>query len=120
STLTKPPESLSPLELLQHVNFLRNTGQDADSYALALWRKAGGALMTIAMLLISIPFVFGSIRSGLGNKLVFAAIIGIAVYLLDQIIANTGLLLRINPIFVALFPSIFLILIANLWLRRVF
>ncbi len=120
STLTKPPESLSPTELLRHVDFLRSTSQDADAYALALWRKIGSALMTIAMLLISIPFIFGSIRAGLGNKLVFATIIGIAVYLTDQIIANAGLMLGLNPIFVALAPSILLILIANLWLRRVF
>ncbi len=120
ATLTKPPESLSPIELSRHVDFLRSTGQDAGSYALALWRKVGSATMTVAMLLIAIPFVFGSIRSGLGNKLVFAAIIGITVYLFDQIFANTGLLLGINPVFVALFPSIVLILFALLWLRRVF
>jgi lipopolysaccharide export system permease protein len=120
ATLTKPPESLSPYELVRHVDFLRNTGQDADSYALALWRKAGSGLLTIAMLLLSIPFVFGSIRSGLGNKLVLAALIGVAVYLLDQILANAGLLLRLDPAFVALAPSVMLIVLAIFWLRRVF
>lgn len=119
-TLTKPPESLSPLELARHVEFLRSTGQDADSYALALWRKVGSALMTIAMLLLSIPFVFGSIRTGLSNKLVFAALIGIAVYLLDQIIANTGLILHLNPALTALVPGLIMIVLANLWLRRTF
>jgi len=120
ATLTKLPESLSPYELMRHVDFLRNTGQDADSYALALWRKAGSAFLTIAMLLLSIPFVFGSIRIGLGNKLVLAALIGVAVYLLDQILANAGLLLRLDPAFVALVPSLMLILLAIVWLRRVF
>lgn len=117
-TLTKPPESLSPLELVRHVEFLRSTGQDADSYALALWRKVGSALMTIAMLLLSIPFVFGSIRTGLSNKLVFAALIGIAVYLLDQIIANAGLILRLNPAFIALVPGLLMIILANIWLHK--
>jgi len=120
ATLTKPPESLSPLELVRHVDFLRNTGQDADSYALALWRKAGSALLTIAMLLLSIPFIFGSIRSGLANKLVLATLIGVAVYLLDQILANAGLVLRLDPAFAALTPSTVLILLAILWLRRMF
>lgn len=119
-TLTKPPESLSPLELVRHVEFLRSTGQDADSYALALWRKVGSALMTVAMLLLSIPFVFGSIRTGLSNKLVLAALIGIAVYLLDQIIANAGLILRLNPAFIALVPGLLMIILANVWLRRTF
>jgi len=120
ATLTKPPESLSPLELFRHVEFLRSTGQDAGSYALALWRKAGSALMTIAMLLLSIPFVFGSIRSGLSNKLIFATLIGMAVYLLDQIIANAGLILHLNPALVALGPGFAIIILANLWLRRTF
>lgn len=120
ATLTKPPESLSPYELVRHVDFLRNTGQDADSYALALWRKAGSGLLTIAMLMLSIPFVFGSIRTGLGNKLVLAALIGVAVYLLDQILANAGLLLRLDPAFVALAPSVMLIALAVFWLRRIF
>lgn len=119
-TLTKPPESLSPLELVRHVEFLRSTGQDADSYALALWRKVGSALMTIAMLLLSIPFVFGSIRTGLSSKLVFATLIGITVYLLDQIIANAGLILRFNPALIALAPGLMMIILANLWLRRTF
>ena len=118
ATLTKPPESLSPFELARHVEFLRSTGQDAKSYALTLWRKAGSALMTIAMLLLSIPFVFGSIRAGLSNKLVFAALIGIAVYLLDQIIANIGLILDLNPAFIALVPGLIMILLASLWLNR--
>lgn len=120
ATLTKPPESLSPTELFRHVGFLRATGQEVDSYAMAFWRKIGSAIMTIAMLLIAIPFIFGSIRTGLGNKLTLSAIIGIVVYLLDQIIANVGLLLNLNPAFVALFPGIVMILLANLWLRRIF
>src|SRR5687768_17205423 len=119
STLTKSPESLSPIELFLHIRFLRATGQEADAYALALWRKIGGALTTIAMLLLSIPFVFGSVRTGLGNRLVFAAMLGISVYLLDQIIANTGLLLHLNPVVVALSPGLLLIGLASFWLRRV-
>jgi len=119
SSLNKTPESLSPVELFQHVRFLRTTGQEADAYALALWRKAGGALTTIAMLLLSIPFVLGYSRTGLVNKLVLAAMVGIGVYLLDQIIANAGLLLHLNPALIALFPGLALIVLANFWLRRI-
>lgn len=120
ATLTKSPESLSPIELFLHVRFLRATGQEAKAYALALWRKIGGALTTIAMLLLSIPFVFGSVRTGLGSRLVFATMLGISVYLFDQIIANTGLLLHLNPAFIALSPGLLLIGVAGFWLRRVF
>jgi lipopolysaccharide export system permease protein len=120
ATLTKAPESLSPVELFLHVRFLRATGQEAEAYALALWRKAGAILTTIAMLLLSIPFVFGSVRAGLGNRLVLAAMLGISVYLLDQVFSNLGLLWHLNPALTALLPGAMLITLANIWLRRVF
>lgn len=119
STLTKSPESLSPIELFFHVRFLRATGQEGDAYALALWRKAGGAVTTIAMVLFSMPFVFGSVRAGLGNRLVLASMLGISVYLFDQIIANMGLLLHLNPALTALLPGLLLIALASLWLQRI-
>ena len=119
STLTKSPDSLSPFDLFHHVRFLKNTGQEADAYELALWRKVGGAFITIAMMLLSIPFVFGSSRTGFSKKLVLAVMVGISVHLLDQIIANAGLLLHFPPALTALFPGLALILVANLWLRKI-
>lgn len=119
STLSKPPESLSPVELFNQVRFLRATGQDAKAYALALWRKAGSGLTTIAMMLLSVPFVLGSVRSGLGGRLVVACLTGIGVYLLDLIISNAGLLLDLNPALVALSPGAVLLALAWMWLRRV-
>jgi len=117
-TLTKPPESLSPTELYRHVQFLRGTGQEYRAYALALWRKAGNLLITVAMLLLAIPFVFGAVRTGLGSRLVLAALTGIGVYLLDQIVANAGLMLNINPALVALMPGAMLVAAACVLLRR--
>ena len=119
TTLTKPYESLSPVELYQYIEYLRATGQEANVYALALWRKPGQALTTLGMLLLSVPFVFGSVRTGFANRLVMAAVTGIVVYLLDQIFSNAGLLLDMNPVFVALAPGIILIWIARFWLVRV-
>jgi lipopolysaccharide export system permease protein len=46
--------------------------------------------------------------------------LGMSVYLFDQIFANAGLLLRMNPALVALVPGLMLIAIASLWLRRIF
>ena len=72
STLTKQQESLSPVELFQYITYLQNTGQDSSAYSLILWRKFGGAITTLGMLLFSIPFVLGSVRSGIANRLVLA------------------------------------------------
>ncbi len=121
ATLTKPPESLTPLELLRHAEFLKMTGQKDDAYVMALWRKVGNAIMTVAMILIAVPFIFGFAREGLGGRLVLAALMGIGIYLFDQIIANVGLMLQLDPVVTSIAPGLALIAIAVYWLlRRIF
>jgi len=112
ATLSKPAESLSPKDLYDYVSYLKDTGQKSDAYELALWRKFGGGLVTIAMILLSVPFVFGSVRGGIGNRLVLAGVTGICVYLLDQIVANIGLLLNLSFPLVAFAPGLLLIWLA--------
>ena len=118
ATLTRPPESLSPQELYQYINYLRETDQQDDPYTLALWRKLGGGLITIAMMLLSVPFVFGSVRTGVAYRLVLAGLTGLCVYLLDQIVSNVGLLLGLSFPIVALAPGLILLIIAKLWLDK--
>ena len=119
STLTKEPESLSPIELFNYIEYLRNTGQEYDVYALTLWRKPGEILTMLGMLLLSVPFVIGSVGTGFANRLVLAGVTGIIVYLLDQIFSNVGLILDLNPLLVALAPGTVLIWVARFWLGRV-
>jgi lipopolysaccharide export system permease protein len=119
TTLTKQPESLSPIELYYYIEYLQNTGQEYDIYSLALWRKPGEILTMLGMLLFSVPFVVGSVRTGFANRLVLAGVTGIVVYLLNQIFSNIGLILNLNPLLVALAPGTMLIWTARLWLGRV-
>lgn len=119
ATLTKSQDSLSPVELFRYVTHLQTTGQEGDVYLLALWKKLGGPLTMIGMLLLSVPFVFGSVRTGFANRLVLAGVTGLGVYLLDQIFSNAGLILNLNPSFIALTPGILLIWVARVWLQRI-
>ena len=118
STLNKPPDSLSPTDLFAYVTYLKNTGQQYDAYSLALWRKIGGGLTTLAMMLLSVGFVFGTYRTGLTRSLVLAGLSGIAIYLLDQLISNIGLVMDMNPPFIALAPGLLLILLSSSILRK--
>ena len=115
-----PADSLSAADLHRYTGALRQSGQNADRYALALWRKLGIPLTTGAMVLLSLPFVFGSNRRvTAGKRIMLGAFVGIIFYFADQVIVNLGLLLSINPIVTALTP-VFLICGAAVWkLRRV-
>jgi lipopolysaccharide export system permease protein len=118
ATLTRPAESLSPTQLYELVRYLKATGQEYADYELAFWRKPGGAILLLAMLLVSTPFLFGLPRGGLGKRLVIAAVSGVVIYLLDQIVSGAGLLLNLNPALVALAPGLLLALAGQQLLVR--
>lgn len=118
--LELPPDSLSSFDLHDYIQALGESGQNADRYVLALWRKLSTPLTTGAMILLSLPFIFGSTRKiTAGRRIMTGCIIGIAFYFADQVIVHLGLLLSIAPIITAMTP-VLLISGAAFWqLRRI-
>lgn len=113
-------ESLAPSDLYHYSRDLRARGQRADRYELALWRKLNIPFATFAMVLIAIPFVFGPHdRTGIGRPVLFGAGIGILFYLVDQVLAQIGLLAEINPAITATAPAAVLFIIALVLMQRV-
>ena len=110
-----PPDSLSSADLYRYISALRDSGQNADRYILALWRKLGVPLTTGAMVLLSLPFIFGSTRgASAGKRIMMGSFVGIAFYFGDQVIIHLGLLLSLNPIIIAMTPVVLICGIA-LW-----
>lgn len=111
--LEKPAESLSPVQLYGYVHYLRGTGQSSDVYAVMLWQKLGLPLTTAAMILLAVPFSIGAPRSAsIGSRIALGALVGLGVYLADQIIANVGMLLNLSPPLIALGPGMILLIVA--------
>jgi lipopolysaccharide export system permease protein len=119
--LELPPYSLSAPNLIRYISALRQSGQNADQYSIALWRKLSVPLTTGAMVLLSISFVFGSTRSiSAGYRITIGALVGIVMYFADQMIMQWGLLLNIDPFITAMIPVILISSIAYGRLRNVF
>ncbi len=119
--LELPADSLSPSELYRYVQALRARGQNADQYALAFWQKLAIPLTTGAMVLLSLPFVFGPLRERTaGQRIMVGSMVGIVFYLTDRIIGYLGLVLDLNPAFTALAPVAALVFVGLYLLRRVF
>ena len=118
SVLELPPESLSPSDLYLYINALQQRGQNADHYSLALWQKLVMPLTTGAMVLLSLPFVFGPPRGmTVGLRITLGASVGIGFYLANQIIGYLGLLLDFPAPLTTLTP-VALILAIALWQLR--
>ena len=121
SILELPPYSLSTPNLILYIDALRQSGQNADQYSIALWRKLSVPLTTGAMVLLSLSFVFGSTRSmGAGYRITLGAFIGIILYFTDTIIMQWGLLLNLSPFITAMIPVLLVSGIALSRLRKVF
>ena len=116
--LSVKPHMLPAWDLWRYVVFLKRNGQDAATYEVAFWSKLVAPLVTLVMLFLSIPFVFGPQRSvGIGQRIFTGALIGIVFYLLNRAFSYLALVYGINPLFAALFPTL-LFFAGGIWFFR--
>ncbi|WP_449104068.1 LPS export ABC transporter permease LptG [Pseudomonas veronii] len=117
--LTLPTDSFSIRQLHHYIQFLDASQQPSAEYQMAMWQKLGRPILTLAMILFAVPFTFAQQRSpGLGGRLAIGAVVGLLIYVSNQIIANLGLLLAINVTLTTLLPSIVLLGIALFLIYR--
>ncbi|MBW1851715.1 MAG: LPS export ABC transporter permease LptG [Deltaproteobacteria bacterium] len=111
-----PPESLSPSALYQYTRILQARGQNADQYKMVFWQKVSTPLTTVAMVLLSLSFVFGPTRGmTAGHRIMMGSTVGIVLYFLNQILGHFGLILGVNPALTTVTPLAVILSLA-LWL----
>ncbi|OQW95623.1 MAG: LPS export ABC transporter permease LptG [Beggiatoa sp. IS2] len=114
------PEKLSSLGLYKYIQYLQKSEQNSEKYELALWTRLSYPLINIVMILLAVPFVFGSLRSvSIGQRLLVGALLGISFHMLNQISGHFGLVYGLNPIVSALTPSLLFLGLAVVLMRRV-
>lgn len=117
--LTMPSNSFSIMQLDHYIAWLKKTNQPSIEFKLALWQKLGHPLLTLAMILLAIPFAFSTPRSpGLGSRLAIGVVVGLLTYVSYQIIVNLGLLFSLNAQLTTLTPSVFLLVVALILVYR--
>jgi len=120
TVLELPPGSLSLSDLDEYVRARGVRGQNAERYRLALWQKLALPLSTGAMILLSLPFVFGPPReTTAGKRIMLGSIVGVAMYLANQIIGRIGLVLELHPSVTTTAPAVMIVGVAIWLLRRV-
>jgi len=117
--LELPASSMSAADLHRYIRAMKESGQNADRYSLALWRKLSLPLTTGAMILLALPYIFGSSRRVTAAKrIVMGSFVGIALYFADQLAVHLGLLLSLSPVITALAPVVLIAGLAGWQLRR--
>ena len=92
-------------ELYTLTRFMAANGLNHQQQSLKLWQRLLTPLTTAAMVLLALPFTFGSTRSGQqGTRLVTGILLGVAYYVISGVIANLALLLHWPPLLGAALP----------------
>lgn len=107
SVVIVKPEILSVWDLASFIRYQRDNGLESAPYELAFWSKVTLPLSSLVMVLLSIPFVFGSLRdSGASQRMFVGIMIGIAFYLINKTLNHLSLVYGIDPLLSATLPSI--------------
>ena len=118
--LSASPEELSMRALATQVSYLRANSLESRSVELALWSKAAAPLSTLVMLMLSLPFAFGSRRGGgAGQKIFLGIMLGIGYVLVSRLLVQLALTSGLGPAASALLPVLLFALVAAAGVRRI-
>ena len=114
------PSNMSAIDLFKYSNYLRSNDLDSSPYELAFWIKVFTPVSSLVMLLIALPFIFGSQRSsGAGNRMLVGLLLGIGFYLLNRTVNHLGQVYHVYPFVSASAPVIAVAVASFYALRRV-
>lgn len=113
------PFMLPMWQLYDYVQVMKQNAQDASSYEVAFWTKLATPLATVVMLVLSVPFVVGNVRSvSAGQRVFTGALLGTLFYLLSRGFSYLVVVYKLPPVFVVVLPLTIGILVIGYFLHR--
>ncbi len=117
--ITVKPEHMGAVKLKKYIGYLEDNELDSKRYQLAYFNRFAVPLSGIAMLLLAVPFVFRSVRAGgLGQRVALGIIIAVMFNLLSRVLSNTSVVYDIPPLIGAFLPTMIVIIIATIAIRK--
>lgn len=114
------PLSLSLRGLQSYIDYLERNDLDAGQYETEFWYRISRTLSVLIMPVLSLAFVFGSLRTGgAGGRLMIGVAIGLSYYLASEMLANSGQVYDLDPALVSWLPSIVLLVVTLFALSRI-
>jgi lipopolysaccharide export system permease protein len=120
SVLLVAPEKMSARTLWRYVAHLKENGQKATRYELALWSKFISPFVIPIMMLIAMPFAIqGPRATGTSSKIFIGILVGLGFHLLSRLFGHLGLLNDWPVVLVSGLPLLIFLSIAILGIRWV-
>jgi lipopolysaccharide export system permease protein len=107
SLLIVDPHILPAWDLYRYIGFMEDNRLNATTYQVAFWTKMAMPMIVLAMMALTVPMLFGALRTvSIGQRIFIGILIGIAFYLLSRAFAQLAVVYSISPILAALLPAI--------------
>ena len=114
-----PPERLSVADLSEYIAYLDANQLDARSHRLAFWVRLIMPLTATSMVLLSVPFVFGSLRAvTVGQRLMTGTLVGLAFYIFNGVFSRMSLVFGLPVVIGAILPVLVVMAIWVVMIRR--
>lgn len=119
ASLIQPAQTLSPADILAYIANLESNGLDSHQYRLVFWQMLSLPLAMLAMVVLAVPFVLGSLRAvPIGQRVALGGGIGLVFYLGEQVIGHVAMLYELDPALAAMTPDLALLALAIWAMRR--
>lgn len=118
NTVIMDPEALPLSGLWRYASYLNEQGLNASRYWLAFWGKALQPLVTAALVLLAISFVFGPLRSvTLGQRVFTGVVVGFVFRIAQDLLGPASLVFGFAPLLAVLLPALVCAL-CGFWLLK--
>jgi lipopolysaccharide export system permease protein len=113
------PRHLGLVDLSAGIDYLARNQLDDGAWRAAFWRRLFYPLNVLLLVLVALPFAFGTLRSGgLGKRLFVGILLAIGWNVMQRAMGNVGAVYAVDPRVVQLLPAAALALAAAWYFRR--
>lgn len=117
-TVVLAPDALSISGLWNYIHYLAEQGLNNSQYWLSFWTKVLQPLVTAALVLMAISFIFGPLRSvTLGQRVFTGVLVGFVFRIAQDLLGPSSLVFGFSPLLAVLIPA-GICALAGVWLLR--
>jgi lipopolysaccharide export system permease protein len=110
---------LSARELADYIKHQDKNALNTIRLEQAFWTRFSVPLSTLVMLIIAIPFAFGSQRNaGAGQRLFIGILVGLIFFLMNRAMGHISIVYGLSPLLSTLFPLLAFLTLGIVMLRR--
>ena len=118
NTVILAPESLSITGLWDYIHYLSDQGLNNARYWLAFWTKVLQPMVTAALVLMAVSFIFGPLRSvTLGQRVFTGVLVGFVFRIAQDLLGPSSQVFGFPPLLAVVIPAAICAL-AGVWLLR--